>query len=194
MEIAKVASALIVSTVEYATKFSAILGEVGYEYITQAHSGIEARQLIAEQDFALMIINAPLVDEYGYDLAIYTAEQTTMSVLMLARADICEAVESKVEDYGVVVMGKPLSQEGLFKTLKALHANHNRMNNIIQSNRRLQDKLEELKLVDRAKCILIALEGMSEEEAHKYIEKNAMDMRISKKQVAQKIISIKQHD
>ena len=189
-----VASALIVSTVEYATKFSAILGEVGYGYITQAHSGIEARQLIAEQDFALMIINAPLVDEYGYDLAIYTAEQTTMSVLMLARADICEAVESKVEDYGVVVMGKPLSQEGLFKTLKALYANHNRMSNIIQSNRRLQDKLEELKLVDRAKCILIALEGMSEEEAHKYIEKNAMDMRISKKQVAQKIISIKQHD
>ncbi len=68
------------------------------------------------------------------------------------------------------------------------------MNNIIQSNRRLQDKLEELRLVDRAKCILIALEGMSEEEAHKYIEKNAMDMRMSKKQIAQKIISLKQHD
>ena len=187
-------SALIVSTVEYAKKFSAIAGEVGYGQITQAYSGIEARQLIAEQEFALLIINAPLVDEFGYDLAIYAAEHTTMSVLMLARTDICDVVEAKVEDYGVVVMGKPISQEGLFKTLKALYANHNRMNNIIQSNRRLQDKLEELKLVDKAKCILIALEGMSEEEAHRYIEKNAMDMRMSKKQVAQKIISIKQHD
>ena len=141
-----------------------------------------------------MSIYAPLVDEFGYDLAIYATENTTMSVLMLVRADIAEAVEAKVEDYGAVVRRKPLSQEGFFKTLKALYANHNRMNNIIQSNRRLQDKLEELRLVDRAKCILIALEGMSEEEAHKYIEKNAMDMRMSKKQIAQKIISLKQHD
>ncbi|MDE5616888.1 MAG: ANTAR domain-containing protein [Clostridia bacterium] len=187
-------SALIVSTAEYAKKFSAILGQAGYGTVTQAYSGTEARQLISDVDFALLIINAPLVDEFGYDLAIYAAENTTMSVLILARADIAEAVEARVEDYGVVAMSKPISQEGLFKTLKALYANHNRMNNIIQSNRRLQDKLEELRLVDRAKCILIALEGMSEEEAHKYIEKNAMDMRISKKQVAQKIISLKQHD
>ncbi len=187
-------SALIVSTAEYAKKFSAILGQAGYESVAQAHSGVEARQLIIDKDYALLIINAPLVDEFGYDLAIYATENTTMSVLMLVRADIAEAVEAKVEDYGAVVMSKPLSQEGFFKTLKALYANHNRMNNIIQSNRRLQDKLEELRLVDRAKCILIALEGMSEEEAHKYIEKNAMDIRMSKKQIAQKIISLKQHD
>ena len=119
-------SALIVSTAEDAKKFSAILGQAGYESVAQAHSGVEARQLIIDKDYALLIINAPLVDEFGYDLAIYATENTTMSVLMLVRADIAEAVEAKVEDYGAVVMSKPLSQEGFFKTLKALYANHNR--------------------------------------------------------------------
>ncbi len=185
--------ALIVSTAEYKTKFSAMLTEVGFSQVEQAHSCIEARRLIVEREYALMIINAPLVDEFGYELAIYAVENTTMSVLLLARADVSEAVENKVDDYGVVVMSKPVSSEGMFKTLKALYANHNRISSIIRSNRRLQDKLEELKLVDRAKCLLIS-EGMSEEEAHKYIESNAMDMRVSKKQIAEKIISLKQYD
>ncbi len=188
------AGVLIVSTSEYAGKFSAILSKVGYSAPRQAHSGVEARRLVNECDYALMIINAPLVDEYGYELALYAAENTTMSILLLAHADVSDAIENKVEDYGVVVMTKPVSQEGLFKTLKALYANHNRLSNIILSNRRLQDKIEELKLVDRAKCLLIAHEGMSEEDAHRYIERAAMDERVSKKQIAQKIISIKQYD
>ncbi|MCI8421773.1 MAG: ANTAR domain-containing protein [Clostridia bacterium] len=188
------ASVLIVSTAEYISKFSAMLSEAGFDEVYQAHSGVEARHLIVERQYALMIINAPLADEFGYDLAIYAVENTTMSVLLLTRADVCDAVENKVEDYGVVVMSKPVTSEGMFKTLKAMYANHNRINSIIKSNRRLQDKIEELKLVDRAKCLLIAHEGMSEEQAHRYIETTAMDMRVSKKQIAEKIISIKQYD
>ncbi|MDE6276189.1 MAG: ANTAR domain-containing protein [Clostridia bacterium] len=188
------ASVLIVSTAEYVSKLSAMLLDVGFADVYQAHSSVEARHLIMERGYALMIINAPLVDEFGYELAIYAVENTTMSVLMLVRGEVSEAVENKVEDYGVVVVSKPATGEGLFKTLKALYANHNRINSIMQSNRRLQDKIEELKLVDRAKCLLIAKEGMSEEQAHKYIESAAMDMRVSKKQIAEKIISIKQYD
>ena len=185
---------LIVSTAEYIAKLSAMLTEAGFDGVEQAHSGIEARRLIVEREYALMIVNCPLVDEFGYDLAIYATENTAMSVLMLVHGDVCDALESKVEDYGVVVVSKPVTTEGLFKTLKALHANHNRINSIMRSNRRLQDKLEELKLVDRAKCILIAHKGMSEEDAHKFIESKAMDMRVSKKEIAQKIISLKQYD
>ena len=188
------ANVLIVSTAECVTKFSAMLREVGFAEVYQAHSSVEARHLILEREYALMIINAPLVDEFGYELAIYAVENTTMSVLLLARGDVVDAVENKVEDYGVVVMSKPVTGEGMFKTLKALYANHNRINSIIVSNRRLQDKIEELKLVDRAKCLLIAREGMSEEEAHRYIETMAMDMRVSKKQIAEKIISINKYD
>ena len=65
---------------------------------------------------------------------------------------------------------------------------------LLTSNKRLEDKIEELKLVDRAKCLLIMHEGMDEQEAHKYIEKKAMDLRISRREVAQKIISLKQRD
>ena len=57
-----------------------------------------------------------------------------------------------------------------------------------RQNVKLEKKLEELKTISRAKLLLIINEDMSEEEAHRYLERNAMDMRISKYQMALDII------
>ena len=43
-------------------------------------------------------------------------------------------------------------------------------------------------LIDRAKCVLIQVLGMTEPQAHRYIEKQAMDMRVSKRQVAEELL------
>lgn len=188
------AEALIVSTTEYASKFAALLARIDYTGVIQAHSGTEARRLLGESEYDLVIINAPLVDESGNDLAVFVTENTTASVLLLVKEDISEAVEERVQDYGVVVMTKPLSQEDMYRTIKVLSANRRRLDKLMTNNRLLLNKIEELKLVDRAKCLLIMHSRMTEQEAHKYIEKKAMDMRMSKQEVAQKIISLKQHD
>lgn len=188
------ASALIVSTTQYADRLTELLASVGYGSATQAHSGTEAKRLMSEEFFDLIIINAPLADEYGYELAVQSAENTMAGVLLLSKADVSETVEERVDGYGVVVLSKPVSKDDLYRTLKVLYANRQRLDKLLTSNRRLEDKIEELKLIDRAKCLLIAHEGMSEHDAHKYIEKTAMDMRLSKQEVARKIISLKQRD
>ncbi len=188
------ASALIVSTTKYAVELTELLASVGYESVTQAHSGTEAKRLMGEDIYDLILVNAPLADEYGYELAVQSAENTLAGVLLLVKADVSEAVEERVDGYGIVVLSKPVSRDDLYRTLKVLYANRRRLDKLLTSNKRLEDKIEELKLVDRAKCLLIMHEGMDEQEAHKYIEKTAMDLRISKQEVARKIISLKQRD
>lgn len=188
------ASALIVSTTQYAPKFTELLASVGYKSATQAHSGTEARRLMSEEEYDLIIVNTPLADEFGYEFAVQAAENTVAGVLMLVKSDVSETIEERVEKYGVVVLAKPASSDDIYRTLKVIYSNRRRLDKLLNSNKRLEDKIEELKLIDRAKCLLIMHEGMSEQDAHKYIEKMAMDMRISKQEVAQKIISLKQRD
>ena len=60
----------------------------------------------------------------------------------------------------------------------------------MKQNRKLEEKIEELKLVDRAKCALIIHEHMSEEEAHKHIEKTAMNQRRTRREIARAILDI----
>ena len=57
-----------------------------------------------------------------------------------------------------------------------------------KENVKLQTKIEEIRLVDRAKCALIQYLNMTEQQAHRYIEKQAMDMRMTRKEVAQGIL------
>lgn len=188
------ANALIVSTTQYAPELHEILASVGCARLTQAHSGTEARRIIGEEPYDIIIINAPLADEFGYELAMQAADNTLAGVLLLAKADVSETVEERVDRYGVTVLTKPVSKDDLYLTLKILCSNRHRLDKLLTNNKRLEDKIEELKLIDRAKCLLIMHEGMSEQDAHKFIEKKAMDLRISKQEVAQKIISLKQRD
>ena len=62
------------------------------------------------------------------------------------------------------------------------------MQSMQSENRRLVQKLEDIRVVDRAKCMLISYLSMSESEAHKYIEKQAMDKRLTKREIAERIL------
>ena len=72
-------------------------------------NGKDVRRKIAETDYSLIIINAPLSDEFGAELAQFIAEQSGMGVLLLVKSDIFEDVSDSVIDDGVIVLPKPLS-------------------------------------------------------------------------------------
>ena len=57
-----------------------------------------------------------------------------------------------------------------------------------QENARLQEKIAQVRLVSRAKCCLVEHEQMTEAEAHRYIEKQAMDTRRDRTEIAQEIL------
>ena len=70
----------------------------------------EARRRMAEDDFSLVIINAPLRDESGEQLALWAAQSTDAGVLLLVKAEIADEVSARVEDSGAMVLPKPTQQ------------------------------------------------------------------------------------
>lgn len=156
--------------------------------ISFAKSGAEARRSFMQNQYDIVLINAPLSDEYGDDFAVSATMNSLSAVILLVKEDAFYDISEKVEDYGVLVLGKPLSRQMLYQALKFIDVSMRRLTGLQKENMKLQNKIEEIRLVDRAKCVLIQYLNMTEPKAHRYIEKQAMDMRMTKKAVAQGIL------
>lgn len=154
----------------------------------RAKAGCEARRALVDGEFDLVLVNTPLPDEFGHELAQLAAGETTAGVILLAKAEIADSVAEKVEDDGVFVVPKPLSRVLFMQALRMTRAARSRLSGLQNENRRLQKRIEDIRLVDRAKCLLIECCGMSEPEAHSYIEQQAMNRRCPKRDIAQGII------
>ena len=153
-------------------------------------TGSATRQLAQTRPLRLIIINSPLSDEYGHELAADLARQTTAGVILLVRADVYGEVSDQVNRDGVITVSKPLSA-GLFsQAVRMGLAQSARLTAGANEIQRLKEKLAESRLVGRAKCILVAARGISEAEAHRKIEKQAMDARVSLRVAAEETIRV----
>lgn len=158
------------------------------ERILVAASCNEARRLLIENNVDLILINAPLTDEFGHEFAVHACHTTTSGVLMLVKADLADSVSERVESDGVFVISKPISRPTFYQTLHLVNAARMRVYTLQKENRMLRQRIEDIRVIDRAKCMLIAECHMSEQEAHAYIEKRAMNHRQPKRDVAEDII------
>lgn len=156
--------------------------------IHRASSVSEAERMTLLKSFDLLIINAPLKDESGIDFAANTAAENSFGVLILINNEYYEQVLDKVMEYGVLTVSKPLSRQTLYEAVNLLVATNYRLKKVAKKNEKLTAKMAELRIVNRAKWILIENLGLSEEEAHRVIEKQAMDERQSKREIAETII------
>ncbi len=148
----------------------------------------EARQKMMGNRSAVVVINIPLSDECGTELAGDLAENGSASVIAVVKNEQEPEFRQSLEPAGVFVLGKPFPHSSFHQALYDAASAHARMQIISQENQRLQIKLIDLRLVNRAKYVLIQYLGMTEEEAHKYIEHMAMDQRISKRKAAENIL------
>lgn len=181
--------ALIVSAGTSANEYlCARLGELGYARPLILPSGAEARRRMAETEFELILVNAPLPDEFGHELCVDAAAGTDAGVILLMKAAAAEQMEAALTEQGVMVLAKPFSNALFIQTVRIAAAGNRRMQRLRADYRRLQDKLSQLRLVSRAKVCLITQRGMTEDEAHRYIEKLAMDSRRSRGEVAQEVL------
>lgn len=166
-----------------------LLSGSAYRLAGTAASGGEARRLLVSSSFDGVVINAPLSDEFGQELAVYAAEEGA-GVLLLVKNELASQVEAQVEGSGVLTLGKPLSRELLSQAFSLMLAFRAYLGKLEEENRRLRGKLEEARLTCRAKCLLVERQGMTEAEAHRFLEKRAMDSRSALKAVAKEIISL----
>lgn len=182
--------ALIVSGSEKAAETIAqFLSAYGCTSMTCAASGSEARRLVQTVEYGLIVVNAPLTDEFGHELAVMLSENTSSGILLLCKADIADDVSDKIGDYGVCVVSRPINKALLHQSIRLVEATRSRMLSLQRENSKLMVKIDEMRMINRAKCVLMQYLHFTEPEAHRYIEKQAMDTRATRKEVAQQILA-----
>ena len=164
-----------------------ILPKGDYEISFRAETAGLARRRMLEAPEDLVIINAPLREEFGTQLALDLAD-TNAGVLLLVPGEVFEQACAKVEDEGVLTLAKPVSRQGFYGAVKLLTAMREKLMRLERQNRALQEKMMDIRTVNRAKWLLIERMKMTEQEAHYFIEKQAMDLRVSRREMAENII------
>lgn len=186
----RVYSVLTVSRKEsFAGSLALLLPEKKFDPVVNLNSGAAARRAMLERDFDLVIIDFPLPDESGVRLAIEAVGNKKSVALIVVSADKYTEVFMKVAEYGVFTLMKPLPAREAERAVEWMCVTRERLRGYERAEKSVSEKMEEIRLVNRAKWILIDVLGMSENDAHRYIEKQAMDRCVTKSEVARGIIS-----
>jgi response regulator NasT len=164
-----------------------MLNEAGYEVVAEASDGAQAIELaqLHKPDLAILDVKMPILD------GISAAEKiiAIAPVLMLTAFSQRELVE-RARDAGVMAyVVKPFSIGDLVPAIEIAISRHVQMRSLADEVADLHERLETRKRIDRAKGILMQALNLSEPEAFSWIQRAAMDRRLTMKQVAEAVIS-----
>ena len=174
------------------TALLSLLPESEYWPVTVVGSVNEAYRKLLGKSYDLIIVNAPLPDELGTELAIEASKNDDSCILLLIGNELYEESYYMLLSYGVITVSKPVSLPMLSHNLRVLCSMRERLRRLRQKQLSVEEKMEEIRLINRAKWALINRWGMTEPEAHQYIIQQSMDRRLSKKAVAEEIIQASQ--
>lgn len=162
--------------------------QLGCTSVTECASSGDCKRRFGECDYDIILINTPLTDEFGTELAALAVKNTSAGVIVVVKSDIFEDVRTKMDAIGVLTVPKPLSKPVFEHTFRLAAATRARICEFKRENDTLRRKLDDFRVISRAKCLMIRYQDYTEEEAHKYIEKLAMDKRRSRREIAEDII------
>ncbi len=180
---------LIVSSAEqFHNKTAELLPAGDFWPVRHAKSAGEARRMLSERHFDVLIICSPLPDEIGTVLAEDACEDGSLAVLFLAPAEHYDELGWRLMERGILCVSRPLSTQIMLQSVRACCVMVERLRRLEEKQATVEEKIGEIRLVNRAKWVLIEQRGMSEEEAHRFIEKEAMDRRLPRRAVAEEIL------
>lgn len=159
-----------------------------YAPVVTTDSVSQARRIMSQREFDIVIINTPLKDELGINFAVELTEGSSCGVMLMVKSEMFDEINYKVQDCGVFTIPKPVNTSMMSYALKMLGSTRERLLRMEQKQKTFEEKLKEIKIVNRAKILLVENLHLTEEEAHRFIEKSAMNERKNKVSVASKII------
>ena len=139
--------------------------------------------------FDLVLINTPMPDDFGTQLALDVCENTGSGVLLLVKAEHYPDINARVSDFGVLTVSKPTTAQIMTQSLRLLRSTRERLRRMEQKTAALERKMEEIRIVNRAKWMLIDRLHLTEQEAHRLIEKRAMDRCVTRRVIAEEILA-----
>ena len=145
----------------------------------------EARRLATERTFNIIIADSG--DGYDTDFAINIADSYS-TILLLVPNEHFDEISYRVEGYGILTITKPFEPFYFYNMVKITIAVQYKVQVLSSQTTKLKVKMEEIKLVNRAKMLLMSNMNMSEQEAHRYIEKEAMDRGMKRTAISEEII------
>lgn len=151
-------------------------------------SGAELRRHAADAEGSVAVIVAPLQDENALNLARDLAGRWPLGLLLLVRRERFDQTAPAAAAFGVPALSLPVSRGTLETALRFTAAAAVRLTGFARQRDTMRSKVEDLRLVGRAKSLLMEHLGMTEPEAHRYIEKQAMDRSRKRRDIAEKII------
>ncbi len=188
MKESSVYSVLVVSPAGRGADFLAsVFDAPTFDPVVNASSAGEARRLLSSEQYDLIVVNSPLPDETGIDFCI-DAAQGPSGVMLFVKNDIYEIVSSQCTREGIFVIPKPNTQRNVAQSVTLLCAIRERLRKYEKKTRTLREKMDSIRIVNRAKWLLIERLGMTEQDAHGYIEKEAMNRRRTSREIAEEII------
>ena len=179
---------MVSSSAKFNTSISSFLPVSDYYPVDAVGSVGAARRMLLDRSYDFVIINAPLPDEFGTRLAVDVCNRSDSVALLFVSSDNYESIYAKYTPYGVLTVAKPTSSQTIMQYVRVSEAIRERLRQREKKNVSMESRMEEIRLVNRAKWLLIENLRMTEDEAHKYIERHAMDTRASKREIAENII------
>ncbi len=173
---------------KFNTSVIALLSEIGCRPVSIANSIVSAKRMILEEKFDIVIINTPLPDDFGVDFAIDICDKWSVGVLLAVKSENYPQVNNFAAPYGVLTVAKPSTSQTMIQSVQLLCGTCERLRRMERKTATLESKMDEIRKVNKAKCLLIEKNGMTEKEAHRYIEKQAMDRCETKLSIAEKIL------
>ncbi len=164
-----------------------MLTEAGYEVIAQASNGEEAIELakLHNPDLAILDVKMPVLD--GISAAEKIIE--VAPVLMLTAFSQKDLVDRARDAGAMAYVVKPFTINDLMPAIEISISRHRQMKSLETEVADLHDRLETRKIIDRAKGILMQALNLTEPQAFSWIQKAAMDRRITMKEVAEAVIN-----
>ncbi|WP_026918984.1 ANTAR domain-containing response regulator [Gordonia shandongensis] len=165
-----------------------MLREEGYDVIGEAGDGQVAVELTERlrPDLVVMDVKMPVRD--GIDAAGEIARRRLAAVVMLTAFSQREFVERARDAGAMAYLVKPFTQADLVPTIELALSRYRELTALEAEIDDLADRLDARKLIDRAKGLLMDSRGLSEPEAFRWIQRNAMDRRVTMRAVAEIVV------
>lgn len=185
----RVYSVLVVSCFEsFNTVVTDMLAPASYDPVVLVNSVSEAKRMLADRSFDFVIVNSPLPDDSGARFSIDSCRSQATVALMLVKNELWPEMYDKVAEHGVFTLPKPTARATMQQALNWMASARERLRKLEQKTLSIEEKMQEIRTINQAKCLLISELKMTEPDAHRYIEKTAMDGCITRKEVAERIL------
>lgn len=183
-------SVLVVSSSgKFNRSLLSLLPEDRFYPVSLSPDNSAARRVLAESRFDIVMINTPLPDDFGTHLALDACEGSGAGVMLFVKAEHYPDIAARVSPFGVLALSKPVTAQTVAQSLTLICATRERLRRMEQKTASVEEKIEEIRIVNKAKWLLIDQLKMTEQEAHRYIEKQAMDRCVTRRTIAENILA-----